>query len=307
MTHKGQEKSKTADRLEDFFVKNSIILDPFLGIQKDRVDLKVENDIVKANTPMQLLDNTGITKQKETKKDILIKILLANTGPACSCFDALGDTANFNKINFKEYILKRAVPSELNGYVDIAVKVLTDNLLVLGVYGVTTISIAKISVAQAAYNSVTNVPEEIITETAETTKKINLAYKKITRIISVRLKNSMRIIELTHPDLYQLFLSIAHDIIIGAHSHHAPAVITGNVIFDVTDINTGEKIAGASIKTVGIDGVSLTDQTGMDEVELPVGTHIIKIMSFDHQPKEITIIVTIEDQTISIQLTPITV
>jgi len=307
MTHKGQEKSKTADRLEDYFVKNTLILDPFLGIQKDRVDLKAQNDIVKANTPMQLTDNTGITKQKETEKDILIKILLANTAPACSCFDSLGDTANFNKINFKEYILKRAVPSVLNGYVDIAVKVLTENLVALGDYGITALSIAKIPVAQKEYNSVSNVPEELITESSENTKKIQLALQKITRIIRVRLKNSMRILELTQPDLYALFLSITHDIIIGAHSHHAPTVITGNVIFDVSDSITGEKAVGASIKAVGIDGVSLTDETGMDEIELPVGTHIIKIIFFDHQPKEITVIVTIEDQTISVQLTPITI
>ena len=305
MNHKEQEKLKTSDRAENFYLKNKTVLDTFLGIKKDFEANLAINVAIRKKLPLQSTDQSGNTTIKETDKIILVKAILKNTGPACSCFDSLGDTVNFNKIIFKEYLLLKDVPAELNANADIAIAVLTENILALGDYGITVASIAEITTAKIPYAAYSNLPEELRTASTVNTKGIKTLFVKLTHNLKVRLTNSMLLIRDSHPDLYELFMALVRNLIIGTHTHHDPAVVYGTVDLTVKNAATGERIPNVSVKTVGVDLVTLSNDLGMLEIELPIGTYVIKFVTFDFQEFQISVTVTEDDQSITVQLTPL--
>ena len=307
MNKKQQAKEKTSDKLTALKVRFTTELTPYKQLMKDFTDQENCMTNIRSKFAFQSTDNTGIAEDSSTKRDAFIYSILLNAGPASSYFFEIDDMTNFHKTYLKEYMLKRAKPADLNAIAEIVKKVCTDNLLPLANSDVDATSIALISTTQTAYNTKSNLSTATKTEQGVNTKEIGTLYTKLGNIINIRLKSSAIVIRELYPEIYNLIIATTHDIQIGIHSHHDPLLVYGNVTLDINDINTGESVYGASAKAVGYSLVGHTDESGLLELKLPVGTHIIKIISFDYQPFEITVIVTETDQTIPIQLSPVVV
>ncbi|MEI6820649.1 MAG: hypothetical protein WCL51_01845 [Bacteroidota bacterium] len=304
MNKKQDAKRKTGRKLLNLRDTNLMQLTPYKGILKDFTDLEVCLDFIDESSPAQNTDNTGIAEDSSSLKLAFVQSIMLNCGPMSSYFFSKNDMTNFRKINYKEYVLKHLKPAELTAAGEIVLKVGTDNLLLLKDYGITIDTLGKITSCNTAYNATSNLPTETKTESGVNTKQINTAFRTLTSIINIRLKNSMLLIKEILPDIYNSFLALSHDIQVGVRSHHDPSIPTGIVHLNVADINTGEGIVGASVKTVGIAEITLTDINGQLELELPLGTHEIKIISFDHKPVQLTVTVTEDEQILDVKLIP---
>ena len=266
------------------------------AVNSDIDEVKDIIDAIDEKSPEQGTDNTGVAIDKDASKNALAEVVFEHGQLSGSYFRKIGDMTNFKKVDVKLYILKRMKPADLKIAAVNMVKVCTEFVVPLGPYKITTVTIAKITAANAAFAPLSNEPKVKRQETKITTTAIRDLFKRYTSLVNLRLRGSLIAMSGPDPELYNKFISLTFEDKVGAHSHFPPSVITGILIIKATDVITGEPIEGVSIRVVGFPYVAHTDQFGIAIIEAPIGNQVIKLIAFDHLACEFSIMVTVEEQ-----------
>ena len=298
-----QEKLEDGKSISKIRTENIVDVAVFTAVTEDIDEIDSIIAEIDKRTPDQSENKTGIAEDKESTSIVLIDEIYKHAQLAGSYFMKMGDMTNYNKVNFKLWKLKKMKPADLKIAATNIIKTCTTNLTVLLPYGITVLSIAKITTANAAYEIRSNEPKEKREANTVNTASINELFKQLTVVINIRLRGSLIIMKETKPDLYNLLYNLTFDDKIGAHSHFPVSVVTGHVILKAINSVTGEPIEGVSFRAVGYAQVSTTDNLGMAIIELPLGTQVLKMICFDYQANEITVEVTKEDLHTTVTMT----
>ena len=287
-----------------FYLANKEKFVDYLNIQKTFGKIADNHQLLHDLGIIQGRNNKGLTANKKTLKQLLANEILFNAGGASGYYFSKKDMDSFNNLNFPAKSFPKKRPEVVLQTADYVITFLTENIGDLTGTGVTADSIAKIADARDKFKDVMNIPIITRKSKANVTKEIARVDKETFQIIRKELSNEMLVFMISDPKLYNDYLKVIEITNEGAHSHHAPKVITAPV--NVTAIHdlTGEPVEGVSGKFIGLKTTFITDAEGKFTANVPLGAGLCKLVAVDFNGNSFAFTLTLEGYSIIIRMVP---
>ena len=192
--------------------------------------------LIEQNRDAQLLETTGITTDKTTKRNSMTDKALFMINRMQSYANVVTNPELLENIKYSASDLKKKRDSDVIGICNIVTAKANANVTALATYGVTAAMITELQAAITAYMAVLAKPKVAKSQTKTATENLAKLFKEADDILNQRLDLDIELFKATKPEFYSQYKTARMIVSLGG----TPVSVLGSV----TATGSGEPLKG---------------------------------------------------------------
>ena len=182
--------------------------------------------LIEQNRDAQLLETTGITTDKTTKRNSMTDKALFMINRMQSYANVVTNPELLENIKYSASDLKKKRDSDVIGICNIVTAKANANVTALATYGVTAAMITELQAAITAYMAVLAKPKVAKSQTKTATENLAKLFKEADDILNQRLDLDIELFKATKPEFYSQYKTARMIVSLGG----TPVSVLGSVI-----------------------------------------------------------------------------
>ena len=163
--------------------------------------------LIEQNRDAQLLETTGITTDKTTKRNSMTDKALFMINRMQSYANVVTNPELLENIKYSASDLKKKRDSDVIGICNIVIAKANANATALATYGVTAAMITELQAAITAYTAMIAKPKSAISQTKTATENLAKLFKEADDLLNKRMDLDIELFKTTKPDFYSQYKS----------------------------------------------------------------------------------------------------
>ena len=163
--------------------------------------------LIEQNRDAQLLETTGITTDKTTKRTSMTDKALFIINRMQSYANVVTNPELLESIKYSASDLKKKRDSDVIGICNIVTTKANANATALATYGVTAAMITELQAAITAYTAMIAKPKSAISQTKTATENLAKLFKEADDLLTKRMDLDIELFKTTKPDFYSQYKS----------------------------------------------------------------------------------------------------
>ena len=264
--------------------------------------------LIEQNRDAQLLETTGITTDKTTKRNSMTDKALFMINRMQSYANVVTNPELLENIKYSASDLKKKRDSDVIGICNIVTAKANANVTALATYGVTAAMITELQAAITAYMAVLAKPKVAKSQTKTATENLAKLFKEADDILNQRLDLDIELFKATKPEFHSQYKTARMIVSLGG----TPVSVLGSV----TATGSGEPLKGvvftfvpennALMKAAGHEKVKPIVKKSADKgrfrASLPENSYRVTVEKLGYKKQELTITV-INGETTNLDIT----
>ncbi len=223
--------STTVDKYQPTWVANTVFTATY-NLFKPKIAL------IEQNRDAQIINNTGITTDKNTKRAVMVDKALFIINRIQSYATVAANSDLLESTHYTPSDMSKARDTDIVGICDTIVAKATANLANLANYGITQVLITDLQTAITNYAATLAKPRTAKAQTKNATENLTQLFRDTTSLLTQRLDLDIEVFKTTKPDFYSQYWTSR--VIIPT------SVGTTAVKAEVTSKATGEPVKGVT-------------------------------------------------------------
>lgn len=250
---------------------------------------------IEANRDTQLLEIAGITKDKLTKRAVLIEKTLFIENRIQSYANVINSEELKDSVQYSASDLKKSRDTTLIGICNGVLAKATANAAAISGYGVSEAMISELQVAITAYLNTIAKPKAAQSQAKTATQNLVALFKEADLLLTKRLDLDIELFKKSHPDFYSQYKTARMIISTGGSSTA--------VLGSVSNAESGEPLKGVAFTFVAETVGSMRAATGKMlkpvvkksaakgkfRATLPENTYRVIVEKMGYQKQELTV------------------
>ena len=182
--------------------------------------------LIEQNRDAQLLETTGITTDKTTKRNSMTDKALFMINRMQSYANVVTNPELLENIKYSASDLKKKRDSDVIGICNIVIAKANANATALATYGVTAAMITELQAAITAYTAMIAKPKSAISQTKTATENLAKLFKEADDLLNKRMDLDIELFKATKPEFHSQYKTARMIVSLGG----TPVSVLGSVI-----------------------------------------------------------------------------